>query len=102
MGLFDSVYLSVPCPACGETRERELQTKDLDCQLRVFRVGDMVFPPTAGEPSLRCVVECVPCAKGAPPLPLHTFFFLRVLLDAEGCVTGETAPLTEEEYSHHG
>jgi hypothetical protein len=40
MGMFDSIYLEVKCPKCGETSEMECQTKDLDCNLDVYRVGD--------------------------------------------------------------
>ncbi|GAI09861.1 unnamed protein product, partial [marine sediment metagenome] len=28
MGLYDSIYLKVKCPYCGETSRMEFQTKD--------------------------------------------------------------------------
>ena len=40
MGMFDSFYLEVKCPHCGETSEMEFQTKQFNCQLDEWRVGD--------------------------------------------------------------
>lgn len=98
MGLFDSAVLPVACPRCGEVRERELQTKDTDdpC-LRVFKRGEEV-PDATHLKWLRCIGECTPCPNGdAPPFPTHTIFYVAVLLDDAGCITGETRPLTEDE-----
>jgi hypothetical protein len=42
MGLFDSIYLPLKCPNCGDEGDKELQTKDLWCDLDVYRVGDSI------------------------------------------------------------
>ncbi len=40
MGMFDSAMLKSKCPNCGKFEEREFQTKDLDCNLDVYKQGD--------------------------------------------------------------
>ncbi len=42
MGMFDSVYLPVKCPNCGDEGEKEFQTKDLRCYMDTYRVGDSI------------------------------------------------------------
>lgn len=40
MGMFDSIILNSKCPNCGKIEEREFQTKDLDCNLDTYKLGD--------------------------------------------------------------
>lgn len=40
MGMFDSIMLNSKCPNCGKIEEREFQTKDLDCNLYIYKLGD--------------------------------------------------------------
>lgn len=42
MGMFDSVYAPLKCPNCGDDGEKELQTKDLDCYMHSYRIGDSI------------------------------------------------------------
>jgi hypothetical protein len=42
MGMFDSVIMDMKCPYCGEVSEIEVQTKQLECNMEVWRVGDYV------------------------------------------------------------
>lgn len=42
MGMFDSVMVPLKCPNCGDEGEKELQTKDLACEMDVYHVGDYV------------------------------------------------------------
>lgn len=42
MGMYDSIYMNVKCPYCNIEEEQECQTKELDCTLSQFKVGDFV------------------------------------------------------------
>lgn len=57
MGMFDSIYINVVCPYCGEESEMECQTKELDCNLEVFRKGGHIR--TDKYNSLDCVADCM-------------------------------------------
>lgn len=57
MGMFDSIYLTISCPFCGQASEMECQTKELDCTLKRFRKGDNIDTP--GIDSLECIAECL-------------------------------------------
>jgi uncharacterized protein YbaR (Trm112 family) len=40
MGMFDTIHMTVACPVCKNETLMEVQTKDLDCELKDFNVGD--------------------------------------------------------------
>jgi hypothetical protein len=40
MGMFDSFILNTKCPYCGEVKDREFQTKDFECELKVWKQGE--------------------------------------------------------------
>ena len=80
MGMFDSIYLTVKCPKCGDESERECQTKDLDCSLAVYRKGDSI---STDYYDLRCITNCE-CRTHN----LRTYFYLDVMLSG-GVITGE-------------
>ena len=42
MSLFDSVIINYSCPYCHEISEIEFQTKDVDCEMKVYRPGDFI------------------------------------------------------------
>jgi len=42
MGMFDSIYLPLKCPVCGDEGEKECQTKDLRCYLDTYHIGDSI------------------------------------------------------------
>jgi hypothetical protein len=42
MGMYDSIKIKLKCPYCGEVSEMEAQTKDLECYLNTYKVGDTI------------------------------------------------------------
>ena len=59
MGMFDSIKMDIKCPFCGKiTKNMEIQTKDLDCCLEVFRVGELVPKEYSNLKSLSCIGDC--------------------------------------------
>ena len=58
MGMFDSVIHPLKCKICGSIKPREIQTKDLDCTLAVYRIGDFVEPPRFGHYFIEGVWNC--------------------------------------------
>jgi len=77
MGMFDSIYLDITCPNCGDKARNEAQTKDLENELEVWEVGDWV---TDELHELECIAACENC---------WVIFKIDVLLDKRGCVSGE-------------
>ena len=59
MGMFDSIIIDIKCPYCGDESEKKAQTKDLDCNLEIWRNGDFV---TDKYNSLDCITGCK-CGK---------------------------------------
>lgn len=55
--MFDSIFLKVKCPFCGQTSEMEAQTKELECELRRYKVGGNIETP--GTEHLECITECL-------------------------------------------
>lgn len=60
--MFDSIFMPIKCPFCGQTFEMECQTKDLDCRLHRWKVGDNTEHPE--EKELYC---CATCASETCP-----------------------------------
>lgn len=56
MGMFDSVYLEMECPYCKKISEIESQTKQLDCELNIYRKGDSIG--TDKHNHLYCYSDC--------------------------------------------
>ena len=56
MGMFDSVKIEMKCPYCGEVSEIEAQTKELECDLEVWKKGDFI---TYKLNYLECLADCV-------------------------------------------
>lgn len=56
MGMYDSVWLDIKCPHCGNESEIECQTKQLECNLDVWRKGDFV---TNEFNYLTCLADCL-------------------------------------------
>lgn len=54
--MFDSVIIEIKCPYCGEVSETEAQTRQLDCDLEVWKVGDFV---TDKLNYLICIADCI-------------------------------------------
>jgi hypothetical protein len=44
MGLFDSIWATLPCPVCGSIKEREIQTKTGLCAMFSYQIGDTIEP----------------------------------------------------------
>jgi hypothetical protein len=55
--MFDSIFLHVKCPYCGQTSEMECQTKELDFRLERWRKGDNTGHPEVSELT-DCFVSC--------------------------------------------
>ena len=85
--MFDSVYLKIKCPYCGEKSMMEAQTKDLDCELEKWKRGDFVGDD--GLVYLDCVTECrsKKCLRPKDFGNLGEFFNVRVFLN-KGIVSG--------------
>jgi wobble nucleotide-excising tRNase len=75
MGMFDSIMLNVKCPYCGEEEVRECQTKDLDCYLDVYTLGDKV---KTLDKWLECITDCESEACKLPGSRLGNFFNLKI------------------------
>ena len=60
MGMFDNLLVNVECPKCKRSKIREVQTKDFDCLLEHFNVGDVV-DGSIREIATYGVAECVNC-----------------------------------------
>jgi hypothetical protein len=54
--MFDSIFLKIKCPFCGQVTERECQTKELACELKRLHIGDNIEEP--GIDSLVCITSC--------------------------------------------
>lgn len=98
MGMYDSIYLVSKCPYCGHEKEREFQTKDLECNLEVWRKGDHIDTDLE---ELECVADCIndPC-KAWTIKEFGYFggfgraFYANVILD-DGIITGELKIITD-------
>jgi len=75
MGMYDSIIIDIKCPSCGNESEKEAQTKELGCNLEVWRKGDFV---TDKYNRIDCLTDCE-CGN---------FFRLGVKLK-KGKVTGK-------------
>lgn len=53
--MFDSVKIKMKCPYCGEVSKIEGQTKELECELNIWNVGDFV---TNKLNHLECLADC--------------------------------------------
>jgi len=69
MGMFDSFHVSIICPYANKSvaaNDMELQTKDFQCTLAVWRIGDVFDPDsplqlTEGTIALEGVCKCKAC-----------------------------------------
>ena len=57
MGMFDRIYLIAKCPRCGDEGGKEFQTKDLNCDLNEYGIGDSVS--ITQYRWLWCIASCV-------------------------------------------
>ncbi len=85
MGMFDSVMLKVKCPYCGKDEVRECQTKDFNCTLAVWKVGDYV---DRSKRSFDCIVQCEEERCPSKPPMVGSFFNVEVFLK-RGKITGK-------------
>lgn len=100
MGMFDTVKLSIRCPNCGETSEMEAQTKELDCNLETWRVGNFV---TRRLNWLTCLASCAQPACKAHVIKEHGYwggfgrmFYVKIFLH-NGKVSGEYEIISEND-----
>lgn len=79
MGMYDSIYIDVICPHCGNEATTECQTKELDCELDHYFKGDYVIEKGQIMDSFLCLSLCHTC---------NGYFNVKVYLQ-EGMITGE-------------
>ena len=91
--MFDSAWIDIKCPYCGQTSKIECQTKELDCTLECWNKGDFVGDKTL--PYLECIADCHSdecmdwqTKKDGYRSGFGRMFFVNVKLD-EGVVTGD-------------
>lgn len=66
MGMFDTIRAILPCPVCGSTAEREIQTKRGPCVLLNFEVGDTIEPFFHGDYWMQERWYCEDCQGNVP------------------------------------
>ena len=63
MGLFDTIRAGLPCPVCGSTKDREIQTKQGPCAMLNFGLGDTIEPFYYGDYWMEEEWNCDDCRK---------------------------------------
>lgn len=66
MGLYDSIWATLPCPACGSIKEREIQTKEGPCLMLHLEVGDTIEPFFYGDYWIEEGWHCEDCQERMP------------------------------------
>jgi len=56
--MFDSIYLEIDCPFCNKRHEVEAQTKDLDCEMYVWKPGNHIGDQHKDVTQLYCTASC--------------------------------------------
>ena len=106
MGMFDSIFLKMKCPYCGETHLMEFQTKDLSNSLSVFKKGGFVgkkftFLEVTGDcHSNHCqdVADKRDMIRQGTPSGFGALFEAKVEVK-DGVITGKIYDLVLEEES---
>ena len=92
MGFFDSIFINIKCPYCGQTSEMECQTKQIGKNLNIYYKGDFIDEKLT---DLDCISGCH--SKECTDYERKTFGYnsgfgrmihLNLKLD-EGVITGE-------------
>jgi hypothetical protein len=65
MGMFDTIMGEIECPACRQTKEREIQTKRGPCLMETYYVGDTIEPFFFGDYWFEEEWYCADCLKRA-------------------------------------
>lgn len=93
MGMFDSIYIDIRCPYCGNTSLIECQTKDTECILKAWYKGDNIG--TNQFNYLDCHADCQDekCVEWRDKkVGYHSgfgrSFYVRIIL-VNGVVTGD-------------
>ena len=66
MGLFDTIRATLPCPVCGSTKERAIQTKQGPCAMLNLEIGDTVEPFFYGDYWMEEEWDCEDCREKTP------------------------------------
>ena len=66
MGLYDSIWAALPCPACGSIKKREIQTKQGPCLMLNLEVGDTIEPFFYGDCWIEEDWHCEECQEQMP------------------------------------
>lgn len=104
MGCYDIVFLETECPYCGLRSEIEFQTKNLDCNFKVYRVGDKVEGVEQLDATGSC---CSPqCQEKADklwiiwqgtPSGFGAGFDVNIELDENSVITGKILDIIKSE-----
>jgi hypothetical protein len=105
MGMYDSIMMEAKCPFCGEVCEREMQTKDLDSLLNVYRRWDKIDRNRMWY-NRNYVTTITECASNAcwdkaknGGYGMGRFFYAKIFL-VEGIITGEYEITDEQQYGN--
>ena len=63
MGLFDTIWATLPCPVCGSAKERGIQTKQGPCAMLDLEIGDTIEPFFYGDYWMEEEWDCQDCGK---------------------------------------
>lgn len=111
MGMFDTIILETQCPYCKRTEEREIQTKDLDQLMLVYRKGDTVPSPLIRLRECTWLTGIASCASSQCKLEsfkrdlitqsvisgLGMLWYVRVKIDTEFKITNEVEILEVDD-----
>lgn len=100
MGLYDSIFIEIKCPGCGNEVISECQTMQLECELNNYFKGDLVYPEMVvteitDKNKILCTTQCLheKCSRTIKMIngfevKRGNFFNLWLILRG-GVVTGE-------------
>ena len=103
MGSYDKIYLEVKCPYCGASKIREIQTKDLNCLLNNYKVGDSTntklkfITGTTSCDSMECQIYMKKWELKHAFIGFGRLFNVRIKLE-QGCVTNKLRITKQKEY----
>lgn len=106
MGMYDTIYIKVKCPKCKGLSLTACQTKDLDCELNEYFVGDFalsnkLLTEITVKEAIHCIAECVSdeCIKNTKTISGAEYsrghYFKIFIILRGGIITGEYIDIYE-------
>jgi len=93
MGLFDTIRATLPCPVCGSTKERAIQTKQGPCAMLNLEIGDTIEPFFYGDYWMEEEWDCEDCREQTPEENRWHKAFIH-------CINGLIVEVTPENPPH--